>query len=232
MRRVRRALSERAALVHPSLQPSSYVMLAHLIEAGPRRSSDIAEAFDLDKGAVSRQVQHLVELGLVERTPDPADGRATILTATTEARGPGRPGQPAPDRAARRPARRLDRRGPRRAGLPLLPLQRDARRALTARRPTHGPARSRSRGGPSSVGARSAGSASQTQVSGGSTSVDRAAAREHPARGQRDRGGAAVEQDAEVAAVQLQHVAGGRGEGDLVTAPAARASRRAASAAR
>lgn len=86
MRRVRRALSERAALVHPSLQPSSYVMLAHLIEAGPRRSADIAEAFDLDKGAVSRQVQHLVELGLVERAPDPADGRATILTATTEAK--------------------------------------------------------------------------------------------------------------------------------------------------
>ena len=86
MRRVRRALGERAALVHPSLQPSSYVMLAHLIEAGPRRSADIAEAFDLDKGAVSRQVQHLVELGLVERSPDPADGRATILTATTEAK--------------------------------------------------------------------------------------------------------------------------------------------------
>ena len=86
MRRVRRALSERAALVHPSLQPSSYVMLAHLIEAGPRRSSDIADAFDLDTGAVSRQVQHLVELGLVERSPDPADGRATILTATTEAK--------------------------------------------------------------------------------------------------------------------------------------------------
>jgi DNA-binding MarR family transcriptional regulator len=86
MRRVRRALAERAVLVHPSLQPSSYVMLAHLIEAGPRRSADIAEKFDLDKGAVSRQVQHLVELGLVERTPDPADGRATILTATDEAR--------------------------------------------------------------------------------------------------------------------------------------------------
>lgn len=86
MRRVRRALSERAALVHPSLQPSSYVVLAHLIEAGPRRSSEIADKFDLDKGAVSRQVQHLVDLGLVERSPDPADGRATILTATTEAK--------------------------------------------------------------------------------------------------------------------------------------------------
>ena len=86
MRRVRRALSERAALVHPSLQPSSYVMLAHLIDAGPRRSSEIADTFDLDKGAVSRQVQHLVDLGLVERSPDPADGRATILTATAEAK--------------------------------------------------------------------------------------------------------------------------------------------------
>jgi DNA-binding MarR family transcriptional regulator len=32
-------------------------------------------------------VQHLVDLGLVERSPDPADGRATLLTLTDDARG-------------------------------------------------------------------------------------------------------------------------------------------------
>lgn len=86
IRRVKRALAERAALVHPALPPTSYVVLAWLLDAGPRRSSEIAEAFDLDKGAVSRQVHQLVELGLVDREADPEDGRATLLTATEDAR--------------------------------------------------------------------------------------------------------------------------------------------------
>lgn len=86
LRRVKRALAERAALVHPDLPPASYVLLVWLVDAGPRRSSEISEAFDLDKGAVSRQVRLLAELGLVDKQADPADGRATLLTATEEAR--------------------------------------------------------------------------------------------------------------------------------------------------
>ena len=35
---------------------------------------------------MSRQVAHLVQLGLVERVADPADGRATLLVATDEGR--------------------------------------------------------------------------------------------------------------------------------------------------
>ena len=42
------------------------------------RASTVAEQFGIDKGAISRQVQHLVDLGLLDRTPDPADGRATL----------------------------------------------------------------------------------------------------------------------------------------------------------
>ena len=85
IRRVRRVIGERARAVHPDLQPSSYLLLAHVAEAGPQRSSAVAETLGIDKGAVSRQVQHLVDLGLVDRTPDPADGRATLVSASTDA---------------------------------------------------------------------------------------------------------------------------------------------------
>jgi DNA-binding MarR family transcriptional regulator len=71
--------------VHADLQPSSYLMLAYLAETGPMRSSTIAETFDVDKGAVSRQVQHLMDLGLAERAPDPEDGRASLISASDDA---------------------------------------------------------------------------------------------------------------------------------------------------
>ena len=40
-------------------------------DCGPRRASDLVELFAIDKGAVSRQVQTLLELGLIERSPRP-----------------------------------------------------------------------------------------------------------------------------------------------------------------
>lgn len=86
LRRVRRVIATRAAMVHPDLQPAAYLMLAYLTERGPQRSSAIADRLEVDKGAVSRQVQHVVDLGLVERTPDPADGRASILAVTAAGR--------------------------------------------------------------------------------------------------------------------------------------------------
>jgi DNA-binding MarR family transcriptional regulator len=39
-----------------------------------------------DPSTISRQVAHLVRLGLVERMADPEDGRATLLTASQEGR--------------------------------------------------------------------------------------------------------------------------------------------------
>lgn len=86
IRRVRRVIHERARLVHPDLQPASYLMLAHLAEVGPLRSSAVAERFGIDKGAISRQVQQLADLGLLERTPDPEDGRATLLLVSDDGR--------------------------------------------------------------------------------------------------------------------------------------------------
>jgi len=80
-RRIRRVIRERAHAVHPELPASSYLMLSWLITHGPQRASAMAEAFGIDKGAISRQLQHLVELDLVDRSPDPDDGRATLISA-------------------------------------------------------------------------------------------------------------------------------------------------------
>ena len=85
IRRVKRVIGVRARAVHEDLQPGSYLVLTHLAATGSCRSSAIADTFDMDKGAISRQVQHLTELGLIERTPDPADGRAALLTVTDDA---------------------------------------------------------------------------------------------------------------------------------------------------
>lgn len=85
IRRVRRVIGERARAVHESLQPASYLMLAYVAEHGPVRPSSMADIFDVDKGAISRQVQHLIDLGLLDRTQDPDDGRATLLSITDDA---------------------------------------------------------------------------------------------------------------------------------------------------
>ena len=68
IRRVRRVIGERARAVHPDLQPASYLMLGYVRDHGPIRASAVGHAFDIDKGAISRQVQHLLDLGLLDRT--------------------------------------------------------------------------------------------------------------------------------------------------------------------
>jgi DNA-binding MarR family transcriptional regulator len=85
IRRVRRVIGERARSVHPDLQPASYLMLNFLATDGPQRSSVVSEMFNVDKGAISRQVQHLCDLGLLVREPDPADGRAMLISASPDA---------------------------------------------------------------------------------------------------------------------------------------------------
>ena len=85
IRRVKRVIGERARAVHPDLQPASYLMLTYLASDGPQRSSVMSERFNVDKGAISRQVQHLCDLGLLEREPDPVDGRAMLISASADA---------------------------------------------------------------------------------------------------------------------------------------------------
>jgi DNA-binding MarR family transcriptional regulator len=84
VRRIRRLIVERARAVDPELQVAGFLVLSLLAESGPARSADVVEALGIDKGAISRHVQHLIELGLVARQPDPCDGRASILNVTPE----------------------------------------------------------------------------------------------------------------------------------------------------
>jgi DNA-binding MarR family transcriptional regulator len=84
VRRIRRVIAERARMLHPDLSPVAYSMMTALRDSGPQRASALVEIFSIDKGAVSRQVQALLELGLIERTPDPEDRRAMILAITEE----------------------------------------------------------------------------------------------------------------------------------------------------
>ena len=66
---------------------SSYVLLFHLVKQGrPIRASGLAEVVCADPSTISRQIAALVENGLVDRRPDPDDGRAVQLEATDKGR--------------------------------------------------------------------------------------------------------------------------------------------------
>src|SRR5436309_648324 len=77
-RRSRRFLRTFASRVHPGIDAGAYAVLMAIAQAGPRRLNDLAEEFGLDKSTMSRHVSTLIRLGLVDRDPDPVDGRAFL----------------------------------------------------------------------------------------------------------------------------------------------------------
>lgn len=84
-RRARGIAAEMARQVDPGLEPGAYALLAQL-EGEGRRASELAGYFSIGKATVSRQLHALEELGLVDREPDPADGRAVLVRLTGEGR--------------------------------------------------------------------------------------------------------------------------------------------------
>lgn len=78
----RKVIHRRATMVHPDLTGRGYVIMSLLMSGGPLRASAIAAELQVDRGAISRQVQQLLDLGLVAKTTDPADGRASLLEIT------------------------------------------------------------------------------------------------------------------------------------------------------
>ncbi|MFT4124002.1 MAG: MarR family transcriptional regulator [Microbacteriaceae bacterium] len=85
----RGALRRMAASLSPELQPVGYAVLRVVLDRdgsdddgsgdGGVRAAEIGQLLGVDKSAVSRQVAQLEELGLIERVPDPLDGRASLL---------------------------------------------------------------------------------------------------------------------------------------------------------
>ena len=82
IRQARTLMVTSASTVHAGLELSAYATLRLLDTEGPLRASTIGERFALDKSTVSRQLSRLIDWGLVERTPDPSDGRAHLVAIT------------------------------------------------------------------------------------------------------------------------------------------------------
>lgn len=84
-RRSRRYLRSFASRVHPEMDAGTYAVLI-VVSQRPQRMIDLADEFGLDKSTMSRHVSTLIQLGLVQRDPDPQDGRAFLLRLTAEGR--------------------------------------------------------------------------------------------------------------------------------------------------
>jgi DNA-binding MarR family transcriptional regulator len=81
--RMARRLRQEAGV---SLGPSQVAALATIERHGPLSPSELAEIERIKRPTATRIVRHLEEGRLVERVRDPADGRASILSATQEGR--------------------------------------------------------------------------------------------------------------------------------------------------
>ena len=87
LRRARASQGEMAREVHPDLESAAYGLLVRLDECGGQRATELAAYVGVGKATMSRQLRALEELGLIAREPDPADGRAWLVTLTDEGRG-------------------------------------------------------------------------------------------------------------------------------------------------
>ncbi len=68
------------------LDYSAFPILKLLAHQGPMRSSALAQVIGLDASTVSRHVRQLEERGLLERTCDPDDGRASRVAVSEHGR--------------------------------------------------------------------------------------------------------------------------------------------------
>ena len=66
------------------LDRADYGVLVRIDEAAPVRLTDLAESLGVDISTVSRNVRDLERSGLVQRTGDPADQRASRLSLSDE----------------------------------------------------------------------------------------------------------------------------------------------------
>lgn len=80
--RFRRIILENANRVSPGMLPGAYKVFTTIVRREQVTLSALAETLMADKGQISRTVRELEQLGLVERTRDPDDGRSSLLSPT------------------------------------------------------------------------------------------------------------------------------------------------------
>jgi DNA-binding MarR family transcriptional regulator len=79
----------RDALTPWAVTPAQFRALSVLIREEPQRISDLAEHLRIAPRSATEVVDHLQQRGLVERRPDLADRRATLVALTGEGRAAG-----------------------------------------------------------------------------------------------------------------------------------------------
>jgi DNA-binding MarR family transcriptional regulator len=77
-------LAANAERLSPGLLPGAYKVFTTIVRRESVTISALAESMMMDKGQLSRTVRELEHLGLVHRTPDPEDGRSSLLSATSQ----------------------------------------------------------------------------------------------------------------------------------------------------
>lgn len=78
-----RTMRSDAPRAHPAVDGTAYPLLFNLA-AGPLRISALAERTHVEVSTVSRAATALERHGIIERIPDPADGRAHLLSLTDD----------------------------------------------------------------------------------------------------------------------------------------------------
>ncbi|AEK37309.1 MarR DNA-binding transcription regulator [Corynebacterium variabile DSM 44702] len=83
LRRNRAALYDAALDDAPDgVDRRTYSVLSGLARLGPQTSAQLAEEVGIDRSGASRYADRLEKVGLLERSPDPRDRRATLLSLT------------------------------------------------------------------------------------------------------------------------------------------------------
>lgn len=84
--RTARRLRQEAATEAGELTPTSAAALATVERHGPLTPSELAAIERVRRPTATRVLRVLAEAGLVERTPDPADGRSALVSVTAAGR--------------------------------------------------------------------------------------------------------------------------------------------------
>jgi DNA-binding MarR family transcriptional regulator len=84
--RTARRLRQEAAAEASGLTPTSTAALATIERHGPLTPSELAELERVKRPTVTRTLGCLEREGLVERTPDPSDGRSSLVSVNAAGR--------------------------------------------------------------------------------------------------------------------------------------------------